>query len=76
MSAGRIPALQGGSRRPGQWPTWLTSSWSTAALMATGAAILIAGAAAARGRLVTSNALGEAPGSLVFDGAPMNTTDC
>jgi hypothetical protein len=47
----RIPMLQGGSRRPGQWRTWLSSSWSTAAaVMTTGAACLIAGAAIARRR--------------------------
>jgi BON domain len=58
-SSDRVPMLQG-SRRPGQWRTWLRSSWSPAALMATGAAIAIAGATIARKRdLIASGAKGR-----------------
>jgi BON domain len=44
-------ALQGGSRRPGQWmPRLSGSSWSPTGLLVAGAAIAIAGAAMARGK--------------------------
>ena len=39
----RVPSLQGRSRRPGWWSTWLTESWSPAAMViAAGAAAVFA----------------------------------
>jgi BON domain len=46
-----IPMLQGGSRRPAQWRSWLTEAWSATALLAAGAAIAIGAAALVRGRI-------------------------
>ncbi len=48
FSTDRIPTLQGGGRRLGQWSSQLRSSWSPTALVAAGAAIVVAGAALAR----------------------------
>jgi hypothetical protein len=37
LSAEGIPALQGDSRRPGWWSTWVMSGWSPTAMLAAAA---------------------------------------
>jgi hypothetical protein len=50
LSADGVPSLQGRSRRPGRWTTWLVSGWSPTAMLVAGAgtAALAVAATAAR----------------------------
>ena len=45
-----IPALQGGSERPGQWTAWARGSWSPTALLVTAAGLSAAAMALAASR--------------------------
>jgi hypothetical protein len=60
LFADNVPALQGGSPGRAQW-TWLTDSWSPAAILAGGAAIAVAAAALLRVRTdrLTAAAINE-----------------
>ena len=53
QSADGIPALQGSSRRPDQWTTWLREGWSPSAM-------LLAGTATAAAAIVTAVAVRRA----------------
>ena len=46
-SAATVPSLQGVSRRPNHWMTWLTEGWSPTAMLIAGASAVALGTAAA-----------------------------